>query len=357
MSNFSFTQPNVTVTGTQQVSINGTEFTITQDESGNVSLANGTTSTSPTKQSAAFSQARTISWPFLVLLSLLAVFATPVSGQESGTLPCIGSVLSYFKIVQSAVTGQVNEFQKEMCTQAIGGAITAPVGPAIEAGTVRACQQLVLRLGLTVDAELLIGGAVTGTEEFVAPVVAIEVAIDAVFLCQQMATCVWDSFVDHGAETLCPSNEQEPLPNSQPSQPATNPPPGPVSGSAPGLDVPNVLGDTCASCQLSVYAQGIIGLAKQCNVAVPLGAAYDLSVLSCDSSFNGRYADFCSSLCANQCTTYNINDCIQSAGSSYMSDASLATCSSDFPGFKGDGRCQQLDECPCAVGAKTCVPC
>jgi hypothetical protein len=360
VSNFSFAQPNVTVTGTQQVSINGTEYTLTQDASGNVSLANGTSSA---KQSAAFSQARTISWPLLVFLLLLAALATPVSGQESGAVPCIGSALTYFQIAQSAVTGQVNEFQQQVCGQLVGHAATAPAGPAIEAATVRACQRLVLQLGLTVDAEVIIGGAVTGTEEIVAPVVAIEIAIDGVFLCQQIATCVWDAFVDHGAETLCPSNGHEPAnsqpsqpANSQPSQPAANPP-APAPGSAPGLDIPDVSGDACASCQLSVYAQGIIGLANQCNVAVPLGVSHDVSVLLCDSSYNGRYASFCSSLCANQCTTYNIKDWIQSAGSSYMSDATLATCSSDCPGFKGDGACQQLDECPCAQGAKTCEQC
>jgi hypothetical protein len=82
-----------------------------------------------------------------------------------------------------------------------------------------------------------------------------------------------------------------------------------------------------------------------------------VSVLLCDSSFNGKYATFCKTLCANQCVTYNINDWIQSAGSSYMSSANLGGCSSYCPGFKGDGRCEAADPCGCAVGADTCVPC
>jgi hypothetical protein len=102
---------------------------------------------------------------------------------------------------------------------------------------------------------------------------------------------------------------------------------------------------------------GIAGLAQKCNVAEPMGVAYDLSTLLCDSSYNGKYAAFCGTLCSNQCATYDINDWMKSAGNSYMSSASLATCSADCPGFKGDGRCQAADTCGCGIGAETCVLC
>jgi hypothetical protein len=132
----------------------------------------------------------------------------------------------------------------------------------------------------------------------------------------------------------------------------------PTPGPAPGLTIPSVAGDQCASCELSVYAIGIVGLASKCNVATPLGTASDVSVLLCDSSYNGRYSQFCATLCANPCATYNINSWIQSAGSQFMSTASLATCASLCPGFKGDGRCSSSDAtCLCAVGSSTCVPC
>ncbi len=66
----------------------------------------------------------------------------------------------------------------------------------------------------------------------------------------------------------------------------TNPVPSP----APSLNIPSVAGDQCASCQLSVYAIGIEGLAAACNLVTPLGTASEASVLLYDSSFNGRYS-------------------------------------------------------------------
>jgi hypothetical protein len=124
------------------------------------------------------------------------------------------------------------------------------------------------------------------------------------------------------------------------------------------LSIPSVAPDSCASCKLSVYALGVQGLAAACNVATPLGGASDVSVLLCDSSYNGLYSQFCATLCANPCATYSIDSWIQSAGNQFMPNATLATCINLCPGFKGDGRCSSTNySCLCAVGSDTCVSC
>jgi hypothetical protein len=124
----------------------------------------------------------------------------------------------------------------------------------------------------------------------------------------------------------------------------------------PGLSIPSVAPDSCASCQLSVYALGIQGLAAGCNVPTPLGTASDVSVLLCDSSYNGLYSQFCATLCANPCATYSIDSWIQSAGSQYMPN--VGCIGNLCPGFEGDGRCSSsINRCSCAVGSNTCVAC
>ena len=140
------------------------------------------------------------------------------------------------------------------------------------------------------------------------------------------------------------------------SSSSSSPSPAP-SSPTPGSPIPDVSNDACAACELSLYFIGVQGLAAKCNVAVPLGVGYDMSVLLCDSTLNGRYATFCSYLCANQCVTYDIQKWIQSAGSQFWSNATLPLCNQECPGFTGDGRCQVADNCPCAEGAKTCQAC
>src|SRR2546430_17607433 len=81
------------------------------------------------------------------------------------------------------------------------------------------------------------------------------------------------------------SSSPAPTPSSTPSIPSpfSSPTPSstPASGQTPSLVIPSVGNDACASCQLSLYAIGIQGLASKCNVATPLGVAYDVSVLMC----------------------------------------------------------------------------
>ena len=152
-----------------------------------------------------------------------------------------------------------------------------------------------------------------------------------------------------------------------PSQSASPPPtsnaPVTTSGSAPpssssGPSIPSTEGDQCASCQLSVYYLGVEGLAAQCHVSSPVLFGNDLSVVLCDSSYNGKYAQFCSEICANPCVTYDAQSWMESAGASFMANANLATCNQLCPGFKGDGKCTESLPCnECGKGSGTCVPC
>ena len=140
--------------------------------------------------------------------------------------------------------------------------------------------------------------------------------------------------------------------SSSPPATITAPPP---SGPGPSLpDSATLSQDTCVSCLLSGYYIGVTGLAKECN-AVATGMAFDLSTFFCDPSIKPRYSQLCSSLCANPCGTYSIQNLIQEAGSAYNPSASLALCNTDCPGFAGTGLCSgPVPRCECGVGSATC---
>jgi hypothetical protein len=125
----------------------------------------------------------------------------------------------------------------------------------------------------------------------------------------------------------------------------------------PGSPIPDVSNDACAACELSLYFLGVQGLAAECNFTVPIGVGYDISDLLYDSTLYGRYASFCNYLCANPCVTYNTQKWIQSTESQFWSNTTLALCAQECPGFKGDGRCQIADTCPCTQGLKACEAC
>lgn len=128
---------------------------------------------------------------------------------------------------------------------------------------------------------------------------------------------------------------------------------------SPGGPLPqNIVQNSCISCLVSNYIQGIIGLAQQCHVSSPKATAGDLSVFFCDPTIKPSFSQFCSTLCANPCTTYDIQTLINQLGSAYSSTPSQTLCSDQCPGFTGMGRCSSASSCNiCGVGAGTCVPC
>jgi hypothetical protein len=377
VSNFSFTQQNLIITGAQHLSINGSNYTITQDASGNVTLANATQTTTgsqPTKHSAACSRAPGLSFSSLILLILFTFMITQAGAVkqtvEAATEPFSGIPCSNTlqNVVQLLSGGSLDQFETNLCDVVSGFAVGGPA----ESGTFAACAELIAGAEFAADAGLAVAGIASGT---IALVAAAELAatLFAVLSCQQFTICAVDTLASQGTKPFCqlgsqPSNPPPlvfgPPPNlpgapgSSNSPPAASPSlPAPTPGSASTLTLPDVSGDKCATCQLSLYAMGIVGLAKDCNIAVPMGTAYDVSVLLCDSTYNGKYAAFCKTLCADQCATYNINNWIQSAGSSYNPNANLGGCSAVCPGFQGNGRCELSDPCPCAIGAETCKAC
>jgi hypothetical protein len=270
-------------------------------------------------------------------------------------IPCISEVLNEVNLITSLAEGNIQQVGQDLCEHFKGSVIEAATGPFAEAAAIALCYERLFVLEGVLALE-------TGTAEILGPELALAATVVNTAICFGLVPCLINEALDQSANGFCNLAQSVSVPasssiSSSSSSSATTASPVPTSGPAPGLTIPSVAGDQCASCELSVYAMGIIGLASQCHVAIPMGTASDVSVLLCDSSYNGRYAEFCKMLCANQCTTYSINDWVKGAGSEYMSSASLATCSMLCPGFKGDGRCQQLDLCPCAVGAKTCNPC
>jgi hypothetical protein len=322
----------------------------------------------------------------------LSIFVAPNAALNVGTIgEDIHNVIEVlfkgveaFDLTQESLAGPFDGLITAACETLVGSGI----GIAIDIGGAFAqCEEAMasseiiaigaaLKLGLTsytgIAGTLLegLGIAEEGVTIAAEPAALPAVLIANSVLCAYLVTVQVQSRIDNVAENLCKAVESEasaiaagtpaaaPPTTTSTSTTSTSPsttspaPSMPASGS--GLPIPDVSNDPCASCELSVYFLGVQGLAAACGVAVPVGQGYDLSVLLCDSIYNGRYAAFCQYLCANQCVTYNIQDWIENAGSQWQPDATLGLCAQDCPGFKNDGRCQSGDYCPCAQGANTC---
>ena len=358
-----------------------------------------TTTPSSTPKSGAGCSQSSYSWSLLLIMLALSTFVAPNTALDVGTIgedihnviEVLFNGVKAFGLSQESLAGPFDGLVTAACETLVGSG----VGIAIGIGEAFAqCEEAMasseitaigaaLKLGLTsytgIAGTLLEGLGVT--EEGVA-IAAEPAAIPAVLiansvLCAYLVTLQLQSRIDNAAENLCEAVESAAsaiaagTPAAVPpattststtststtstSSSTTSPAPSmPTPGS--GLPIPDVSNDPCASCELSIYFLGVQGLAADCNVAVPVGQGYDLAVLLCDSTYNGRYAAFCQYLCTNQCVSYNIQDWIKNAGSQWQPDATLALCAQDCPGFKGDGRCQSGDYCPCAQGANTCKP-
>jgi trimeric autotransporter adhesin len=301
---------------------------------------------------------------------------------------------SLFQTAANAISGKFTEIAVSTCGglvgEGVGGLVGLPTayGECEEAMVGAEMSAIGSPLGLTLRTYAGLGGVLTtaltaadeavvlGADASILP----EVFIINSALCGLLIAVIRYKALNPASENLCSaiesaaenhgatstSSSSSTSTTSSASSKSTSTTAAPVttaSSSSPtpnpssSLTIPSVAQDQCASCQLSVYAMGIEGLAAACHVATALGTAYDVSTLLCDSSFNGRYSQFCATLCTNPCATYNINSWIQSAGSQYVPSDTLATCSNLCPGFKGDGRCSTTSTCECGIGAGTCNPC
>jgi hypothetical protein len=365
-------QANQTVFGTpfQLTLLSNNTFTVVNETASPVSSAAPTTSPG-SKNDASLQRAPHFGRIFKLMLVWLftwMMFQPALAGCIPGISNLANSVPPYFRNFVENIMGRACNAGVDIIINKVGQASGSEYWAFFE--EVQAtCIEAVT------EADLPLLGIEIGTN----PLVAVGTELVIAYVCNKFAmtlllgglektgqiACgdILSAFSSEAA-SQCSTSAPSPIPapvssihasSSTPSPSVASP--TPTSAPASGLTIPSVAGDNCASCQLSGYAIGLIGLAQQCHVAVPLGIAFDVSVLLCDSSYGGKYASFCKTLCANQCATYNINDWIQSAGSSYMSNANLAVCSSYCPGFKGDGRCQLADSCGCGVGALICVPC
>jgi hypothetical protein len=359
-----------------------------------------TTSSSAPKSGATYSQSSYFGSLLLIMLAL-SIFVAPNVALDVATIgEDIHSIFEVlyngaeaFGLSQENLAGPFDGLATAACETLVGSG----VGIAINIGEAFAeCEEAMasseitaigaaLKLGLTsytgIAGTLLegLGAAEEGVAIAAEPEAIPAVLIANSALCAYLVTVQLQGGINNAAKNLCeavesaasviaagtPTAGQTPTISTSTTSTSTSititsssttsfEPSVPTSG--PGLPIPDVSNDPCASCELSVYFLGVQGLAADCNVAVPVGQGYDLAVLLCDSTYNGKYAAFCQYLCANQCVSYNIQDWINNAGSQWQPDATLALCAQDCPGFKGDGRCQSGDYCPCAQGANTCKP-
>jgi hypothetical protein len=230
---------------------------------------------------------------------------------------CFSEITNEVNLVTHLGQGDFQQVAQDTCKHFEGSAIEALAGPIGEAAAIALCYDLLL----VAEAELAGVAIANGSAQVLIPLseFAPELALAALIvdsaICAVLVPCVINMALDESTPFCKPSSMTSTTTTSTTNSKTSSPlAPSAVPGPTPGLDIPFVASDQCASCQLSLYAMGILGLASQCHVTVSLGVAYDLSVLLCDYSFNGRYADFCKTLCANQCATYDINDWVKDAG-------------------------------------------
>jgi hypothetical protein len=365
----------------------------------------GSPTPSSTKSASAYSR-HSYSASLLLIMLMIGLFLPQSQAVLTGAgigkavqniFDLFTESLSTVHIGAEAIAGKFDQVVTTACGAAVSNGVGSLVGMGAAFGQ---CEEAMVgfemsligsSLGLTLRTYAGLGGVLleglTAADEAIV-LTADAGAIPEIFivnsaLCGLLVSVITQGLLENSADGLCAAVESAAAsinagkpspPTSSASTPSTvvsvsTPPPTSSKSSAssssspapsspsPGSAIPDVSSDPCAACEISLYFIGVQGLAAECNVAVPLGVGYDMSVLLCDSTLNGRYAKFCSYLCANQCVTYDIQKWIQSAGSQFWSNATLALCNQECPGFTGDGRCQVADNCPCAEGAKTCVAC
>jgi hypothetical protein len=369
---------------------------------------------SPTSSSTTSAASTSQPYPMILLLTLLALSFCLLQAQAepiwtgADVNAAVGEIFSVFnaalnghslyEVAENAISQQYTQVAIQTCATLVGKGVDAFTGSELAYGQ---CEEAMIgaemtalggSLGLTLRTYAGLGGvlttALTAADE--AAVIAADASIiPEVFiinsaLCGLLLAAIEHMILEPASTNLCSVVESAAANHKStsiststtsatsrtsttstttttPSAPTTtvvsNSPSSPTPNPAQGLSLPSVPPGSCEACQLSVYALGIQGLAAQCNVAIPLGTASDVSVLLCDSSYNGLYSQFCTTLCTNPCATYKIDSWIQSAGSEFNAGDTLATCSSLCPGFQGDGKCPALCTSECGLGADTCVPC
>jgi hypothetical protein len=356
-------QPNQNLSLVQNITIGDRQFILTDDGRGNASYVNVSASTTSgsAPKSGTSSQRSSLSKLFLCVVIIMNVLVGPAAAAL-----CIPGLSNLISELPPFFTNYVEGKAQELC-EGKGNAIAVAV-------TVGETEFNLAIADLTVDCmEIMSSGELPAI--LADPIIAAALEIGNLIICSKLSEAILFGAVERGVSLGC-SAAVSALANSGCTQSTTTTTSSSSSssttssssmtaststsaGSGPALPTGAALAaDPCASCQLSGYYLGVLGLATQCGVASPVFLADDLSVFFCDPSIQPMFPQLCSDLCASPCSTYDIAVWKQNAGSGFMAGASLASCSQLCPGFAGTGRCAGVPPCNiCGKGSDTCLPC
>lgn len=375
-STFTMNQPNLTFTETQVITSNGSTYVLAQDQGGNVTITNQTsTSTSspgtattissrPSSAASAVPQPTIRKATWLVILTL-AMFVSSGAAQVClSQLQIVGKISNDF--LESLKSGSWDRLQEDMCAIAEGQALgQTPASESLEQQLMGVCVSalLVAELEFAVAAGNVISGEVTFplTESLVgqwlgrgaaaaalggralAGLTALEGAAWAflflgvldTLMCPFIVRCFLDSFFDNTAEAVCSSSAPA-FPSASALPTTTAPPPSsvttmPLGSSSTGtfsfgvptltgslLPVPSInLGSTAAKCQLcllnSYFATGVD---KYCYNDTYVSTKSVLGYF-CDPSVEEDlvFSQLCSFSCNNPCDQFDTNAWLAQLGS------------------------------------------
>jgi hypothetical protein len=205
ISNFTLNQPNGTITQTQSLLINSTSFILTQDGSGNVTVANGTmapsqsptattaTTQSPSSTTKSFAPPHTSSWPLIIFISVLALMAIQANAQN---IPCISEVINEANLVTSLVQGKIQQVGEDLCEHFKGSAIEAVTGPFAEAAAMALCYERLFVYEGVLALE-------TGTAELLGPELALAATVVNTAICFGLVPCLINEALDQSANGFC----------------------------------------------------------------------------------------------------------------------------------------------------------
>jgi hypothetical protein len=362
---------NSNVTLAENLTIGSKQFSVSVDETGNVSYSNQSASNSTSSKTSAAYPSKRPSNLFVVFLLLLSLFTPFAYAQAPPTLQfsqnLVANLPSYFhaalprleqelcgfiagQVIRVSLTGNAGYDiamveLKTFCLEVIN-TVEALTG-VLEAASATGFGLVALEFGNGVACNYLAGHMLLPGQY-----------AEAAHICSVIVADLNPSTgVIHPSAPATSKKTSVPHITTTSASASTTSPPSRSAG--PALPTGSTLAaNPCVSCQLSLYFLGVQGLAQQCHVASPMGSSNDVSLVICDPSVVGGYSQLCTNLCANPCGVYDVATWIHDAGVGFMANASLPLCSELCPGFKGTGKCFVTPPCnQCGLGASTCLSC
>lgn len=303
----------------------------------------------------------------------------------------VGDGKSLFAIGTSAIAQEFNEVAIKTCAAFVSKGADSLVGLPLAYGQ---CEEAMVgaemsligsSLSLTLRSYAGLGGvlttALTAADE-TAVLAADAGAIPGVFLansalCGLLVAVIQAAALDPASENFCSALESA----VQSHEPTSTSPTSSISSTsasklasttasqaaptASGLLPAGYTSNKCLECFLNTYIYSLHVLsAETCNnAAVTSASAFDLSEFFCDPDISPNYTQFCKSLCANPCASFDVSTIVKDLGSDYIADpvnntnqlgALCNTCASSNL-MPTKYQCTPTPGCLCGIGSQLCA--